>query len=92
MKSPLKPSWDSKAVSYTHLDVYKRQGKFYENNCLVDQAFVKDSAMTVGQYIDKVAKELGGVIKVKEMVRFEKGEGLQKREDNFADEVASMMK
>lgn len=69
-----------------------RIGKFYENNCLIDQAFVKDSAMTVGQYIDKVAKELGGVIRVKEMVRFEKGEGLQKREDNFADEVASMMK
>ena len=46
----------------------------------------------MGQYISNCAKELGGDIKVVEFVRFEKGEGLEKREDDFAAEVASMMK
>ena len=44
------------------------------------------------QYVAEEAKKAGGMMKVAEFVRFEKGEGLQKREDNFADEVAGMMK
>ena len=48
--------------------------------------------MTVGKYVENTAKELGTSIKLISFVRFEKGEGLEKREDNFADEVASMMK
>ena len=48
--------------------------------------------MTVGQYIDSVAKELGGKITATAFTRFEKGEGLQKREDDFASEVAGMIK
>ena len=67
-------------------------GKYYEENCLVNQAFVKDNKMTVEQYTAKVAKDLGGSIKILGFVRFEKGEGLEKREDNFADEVANMIK
>ena len=67
-------------------------GKFFKENCLLDQAFVKDGDISVGQYISNCAKELGGDIKVVEFVRFEKGEGLEKREDDFAAEVASMMK
>ena len=67
-------------------------GKFYKENCLVDQEFVKDSSMTVGSYTESVAKKLGGSIKIKEFVRFEKGEGLEKRQDDFAAEVASMVK
>ena len=51
-----------------------------------------DDSMNVGKYIANTAKELGGEISVVEYVRFEKGEGIQKREDNFADEVASMIK
>ena len=66
-------------------------GKFYKENCLVDQAFVKDPDMNVAKYVDGVAKELGTQIKICEFCRLEKGEGLQKREDNFGDEVASMM-
>ena len=66
-------------------------GKFYKENCLVDQAFVKDPDLNVAKYVDGVAKELGVQIKICEFCRLEKGEGLQKREDNFADEVASMM-
>lgn len=64
-----------------------RIGKFYETNCLLEQAFVKDGDMSVGKYVASC-----GDMKVVAYVRFEKGEGLQKREDNFAAEVASMMK
>ena len=67
-------------------------GKFYKENCLVDQEFVKDSSMTVGKYTEKVAKDLGGSIAIVDFVRFEKGEGLEKRQDNFAEEVAGMVK
>lgn len=66
-------------------------GKYYEENCLVNQAFVKDNKMTVEQYTAKVAKELGGSIKILGFVRFEKGEGLEKRSDNLADEVAKQL-
>jgi len=67
-------------------------GKFYSENCLLEQAFVKDDKQTVGAYVDSVAKKLGGKIDVVEYVRFERGEGVEKKEDNFADEVASMIK
>lgn len=58
----------------------------------MQQAFVKNGDLTVAQYVDEMAKKAGGSMKVVDYVRFEKGEGLQKREDNFADEVASMVK
>ncbi len=64
--------------------------KFYTENCLVDQEFVKDGDMTVQKYVDSVAKELGGSIKVTGFIRFEKGEGIEKKSDDFAAEVASM--
>lgn len=67
-------------------------GKYYKENCLLDQAFVKNGDQSVTQYTEEVAKKLGGSIKITGFVRYEKGEGLEKREDNFADEVASMMK
>lgn len=67
-------------------------GKFYKENCLLDQEFVKDSKMNIQQYTDKTAKELGGTIKITKFVRFEKGEGIEKRQDDFAAEVASMVK
>ena len=65
-------------------------GKYYSENCLLDQAFVKDDKMTVKQYVDNAAKTLGGSIKVVDYVRFERGEGVEKKVDNFAEEVASM--
>lgn len=67
-------------------------GKFYSENCLLEQAFVKDDKVSVGKHVEAVAKELGGSIKVVDYVRFERGEGVEKKEDNFADEVASMIK
>ncbi len=66
--------------------------KYFKENCLVDQEFVKDGDMTVGQYTAKVAKDLGGEIKVIKFTHFVKGEGLEKRSDDFAAEVASMVK
>jgi elongation factor Ts len=66
--------------------------KYYKENCLLDQIFIKDAEISVQKYIENTAKALGGSIKVADFVRFEKGEGLQKREDNFADEVANMIK
>ena len=69
-----------------------RVGKFYENNCLLHQAYVKDDSMTVAKYVETTAKALGGSIKVTGYVRFDKGEGLQKREEDFAAEIEKMVK
>ena len=59
--------------------------------CLVDQKFVKNSDMTVAQYVESVAKEIGKPMQVVEMVRYEVGEGIEKKEENFAEEVAKQM-
>ncbi len=66
-------------------------GKYYENNCLLEQLYVKDDSMTVGKYTAQTAKELGGSIKVVGYVRFDKGEGIQKREEDFAAEIQKMV-
>ena len=66
--------------------------KYFEENCLVNQAFVKDGNLTVAQYVEQQAKAAGGAMDLVSFVRFEKGEGIQKREDDFASEVASMVK
>lgn len=68
-----------------------RINKFYEQNCLLDQKFVRDDKVTVGEYIKQFEEKLGGPIKVLEFARFEKGEGLEKREDDFASEIAGMI-
>ncbi len=65
-------------------------GKFYEANCLVDMAYVKEDDMTVGQYVAKTAKELGGSIAIDSFCRFEKGEGIQKKEEDFAAEIEKL--
>ncbi|MCR5807913.1 MAG: translation elongation factor Ts [Oscillospiraceae bacterium] len=65
-------------------------GKFYTENCLLEQEFVKDGDLTVGKYVEKAAKDKGGKIKVVDFVRFERGEGVEKKADDFAAEVAAM--
>ena len=75
-----------------HKMVDGRIGKYYEENCLLQQAFVKENKVSVEQHIAAVAKELGGEIKLVKFVRFEKGEGIEKKVDDFAAEVASMAK
>ena len=66
--------------------------KYFEENCLVNQAFVKDGNLNVAQYVEQQAKAAGGSMALVSFVRFEKGEGIQKREDDFASEVAAMVK
>ncbi len=66
--------------------------KYYQENCLLKQAYVKDNKMSVEQYINQSAKDFGFAIKLVKFVTYEKGEGLEKRQDDFAAEVASMTK
>ena len=68
-----------------------RLGKFYENNCLLEQAYVKDDSMSVSKYVASVAKELGGSIKVTGYVRYDKGAGIEKREEDYGAEIAKMI-
>ena len=71
--------------------VVGKLNKFYAENCLLQQEFVKDNTMTVEKYIASSAKELGGTVTFKDAVRFEKGEGIEKKQDDFAAEIASMV-
>ncbi len=72
--------------------VMGKLGNFYKDACLKEQPFVKDEKMSVQAYLDAQAKAMGGKMVLTAFARLEKGEGLEKREDNFADEVASMIK
>lgn len=83
---------EGKPANIAEKMVAGRIRKFYKEVCLLDQPFVKDSDLTVSSYTDKIAKELGGKIEILDFVRMEKGEGLEKRTDNFAEEIAGMVK
>ena len=65
-----------------------RLNKEMKEVCLVEQPYVKDGDLTVKKYIESVAKEVGAPITIRRMVRFETGEGLEKKSENFAEEVA----
>ena len=65
-----------------------RLNKEMKEVCLVEQPYVKDGDLTVKKYIESVAKEVGAPITIRRMVRFETGEGLEKKQENFAEEVA----
>ena len=69
-----------------------RIAKFYKDVCLVEQPFVKDPDMTIAQMITAKVAKIGENIAIRRFVRYELGEGMAKKEENFADEVASMMK
>ena len=71
--------------------VMGRIGKYYEENCLLQQAFVKENKTSVEKHIAEVAKQLGGKITVKAFTRFQTGEGIEKKDEDFAAEVASMI-
>ena len=71
--------------------VMGKLGKYYEENCLLQQAFVKENKVSVEKHIAEVAKQLGGKIAVKAFTRFQTGEGIEKAEEDFAAEVASMI-
>ena len=68
-----------------------KMNKFFEENCLLQQDFVKVGSMSVEQYMASAAKALGGSVKFVDAVRFEKGEGIEKKQEDFAAEVAAQM-
>ena len=65
-------------------------GKYFQEHCLVEQEYVKDDSMSVAKYVESTAKALGGSIKVLAVYSYTKGEGLEKREENFAEEIAKL--
>ena len=71
--------------------VMGKLGKYYEENCLMQQAFVKENKVSVEKHVAAVAKEVGGSIQIKGFYRFERGEGLEKKEENFAEEIAKQL-
>ena len=86
------PKNASKPEAVLEKMIIGKMRKYFEENCLVNQAFVKDGNLTVAQYVEQQAKSVGGAMELTAFVRFEKGEGIEKREDDFASEVASMVK
>ncbi len=85
------PKMASKPEKVKEGIVAGKLGKFYKENCLLQQEFVKDSSMSVEQYVASAAKTLGGAITLKDAVRFEKGEGIEKKQENFAEEIAKQL-
>ena len=85
------PKMASKPAQVKEKIAAGKMNKFYEENCLLQQAFVKDGAMSVEQYMNSAAKALGGSVKFIDAVRFEKGEGIEKKQEDFAAEVAAQM-
>ncbi len=83
---------EGKPANIAEKMVMGRINKYYKEVCLLEQPFVKNGDISVGQFTKDTAKELGGEIKVVKFVRFEKGEGLEKREENFAEEIAKQLK
>ena len=69
-----------------------RVKKFYQDVCLMEQPFVKNPEMTIAQYINEKILQIGEKISIRRFARFEMGEGLEKRQDNLAEEVAKQMK
>ena len=69
-----------------------RLRKYFEEVCLLDPKYFKDDTMTIGKYVESEAKAAGASIKVESFVRYERGEGIEKKQDDFASEVAAMAK
>ena len=85
------PKMASKPEQVKEKIVMGKLNKFYAENCLLQQEFVKDNSMTVEQYMNAIAKEAGVKVALKDAVRFEKGEGIEKKQEDFAAEIASMV-
>ena len=86
------PKMANKPENVREKIVMGKLNKFYSENCLLQQEFVKDNSMSVEQYIASAAKAAGGKVTFKDAIRFEKGEGIEKKQENFAEEIASMVK
>jgi elongation factor Ts len=86
------PKMASKPEQIIEKMVTGRIGKYYDENCLMFQSFIKDPSMTIAALVKKYGDEMGKVLTIKRFTRFEMGEGLEKRNDDFAAEVANQMK
>ena len=86
------PKMAGKPAQVKEKIVEGKLNKFYAENCLLQQDFVKDGDMTVEQYMNSVAKTAGVTVRLLDAVRFEKGEGIEKKQENFAEEIASLVK
>ncbi len=86
------PKMASKPAQVKEKIVEGKLNKFYAENCLLQQDFVKDGEVTVEQYMNTVAKAAGVTVRLLDAVRFEKGEGIEKKQENFAEEIASLVK
>jgi len=84
------PKMASKPQQVKENIVKGKLNKFYSENCLLQQAFVKDGDVTVEQYMEKAAKALGGKVSFVDAVRFEKGEGIEKKQEDVASEIATL--
>lgn len=69
-----------------------RMNKYYEENCLLEQSFVKDQDKTIEQLLNEKVAAIGEKISIRRFVRFELGEGLEKKVDNFVEEVMAQVK
>ena len=85
------PKMASKPEAVREKIVMGKLNKFYSENCLLQQEFVKDNSMSVEQYIASAAKAAGGKVTFKDAIRFEKGEGIEKKQENFAEEIAKQL-
>lgn len=86
------PKMANKPAQVKEKIVEGKLNKFYAENCLLQQDFVKDGEVTVEQYMNTVAKAAGVTVRLLDAVRFEKGEGIEKKQENFAEEIASLVK
>jgi elongation factor Ts len=69
-----------------------RAQKYFKEVCLMEQPWIRDQDFTIKKFLESKSKELGSEIKIVKFVRFEKGEGIEKKEENFAEEVMNQMK
>ena len=86
------PKLASKPQQVIEKMVEGKINKYYDENCLLKQAFVKDPSLTIEKVVKSYSDKMGKTLSIKRFVRFEMGEGLEKRNDDFASEVAAQMK
>ena len=86
------PKLASKPQQVIEKMVEGKINKYYDENCLLRQAFVKDPSLTIEKVVAEAGKKMGKELSIKRFTRFEMGEGLEKRNDDFAAEVEAQMK
>jgi elongation factor Ts len=80
---------EGKPAAVAEKIVEGRMGKFYEQVCLLEQKFIKDDSLTVKEFLGQAVGRIGENIKIRRFVRYELGQGLEKKVDDFAAEVAA---